>query len=363
MNRLKTKVAVTLLAAGASSAFAEGRERPFFQASRALAMGDAYTAYDVGYEAVYYNPAGVARRNRFQVKYLDLEGTASAGLLNSVQKTFSSVLNIPKFVQNLAGSPGEVQSVGLSFLPQLLIRNFSFGLLARANYDAYIDPDTNDLDLYSFTDLGAYVHVGFSLFGGIVKVGGGMKVLDRAEISKTYAEGTYSGITWSNEFKEGLGWGFDAGVLLTLPTRIQPTLGVSIQDIGNTTFSEGKVIWTSSPASGAPTTIRQRVNAGVGFNAKLDRGIKVGMAFDLKDILASDSDYVSRAHAGIELSFNDILYLRAGVNQGRYWTGGIGLHAGQNGLELATYGERVEFGSTGSQRTDRKWMGRYVLGF
>ena len=33
----------------------------------------AYTAVDAGYEAVYYNPAGVAKRNKPELKLFDLD--------------------------------------------------------------------------------------------------------------------------------------------------------------------------------------------------------------------------------------------------------------------------------------------------
>ena len=54
-----------------ANAHAVERHRSFYSASRALAMGDAFTAYGQGFESVYYNPAGVARRSTPKLKYFD----------------------------------------------------------------------------------------------------------------------------------------------------------------------------------------------------------------------------------------------------------------------------------------------------
>jgi hypothetical protein len=220
------------------------------------------------------------------------------------------------------------------------------------------------MDFYATTDLAAYLHFGVSLFGGIVKLGAGAKVLDRAEVNRTYTQAEYSGgaLSFQNQWQEGLGYGYDAGALLTFPSRLQPSLGISVQEIGNTTLTEQHNVFSGSMAkSGAPPELRQRVNVGLGITSKPGKGIKTGFAVEVKDILRS-GDYVERIHGGLEMGINNILYLRGGVNQGRYWTAGLGLHAGGIGLEVATYGENLKIGM-GSRRDDRKWVGRYVIAF
>lgn len=340
------------------------RERPFFQASRALGMGDAYTAYDVGYESVYYNPAGVARRNKAQAKYIDLEGTVSQGVFSVVKGTFSNLTSLGKFTQNLYANQGKVQSLGIALLPQFLIRNFSVGLVLRSYNEAYIDPTTANMDFFAATDAAVYVHTGVALFGGILKLGAGAKALNRAEINRTYTQAEYSstGVSFSSQWKEGTGYGFDAGALLTYPSDLQPTLGVAVQDIGATDLLERRLIWTGAAGTpGAPPSLPQKVNVGLSISSKFSRGKKAVLALELKNVLKAGTNYTERIHAGMELELNRILFLRAGLNEGRYWTGGLGLHAGGVGLELTTYGENVSH--DGGTRDDRKWIGRYVLAF
>lgn len=346
---------------------ADARDRTFFQASRALAMGDAYTAYDLGYEAVYYNPAGVARKSKAQLKYFDLEGVASTGVFTTFKNSFTTFQNLSKIASNVKGEPGKVQAMGMNFLPQFLIRNFSVGLLARGFYEAYTDTGTGDMHLYTFTDLALYTHFGTAMFGGILKLGVGLKAINRAEVNKTYpaAEVAAGGLKYASEWQEGTGYGYDLGMLLAIPTSMQPTIGIALQDVGNTRLLERRLIWTSGGTPGTPPDLKQRLNVGLSFNNKHDKGIKSGISFEMKDVLAksSDKDYTSRLHAGLEVVFNNILYLRGGLNQGRYWTAGIGLSAAGAGLELATYGENVAIGSGSTTVSDRKWVGRYVMGF
>ncbi|MBS1983480.1 MAG: hypothetical protein JST16_04850 [Bdellovibrionales bacterium] len=343
------------------------RERPFFRASRALAMGDAYTAYDVGYEAVYYNPAGVARRNKPEFKYIDLEAEASQGALSTIKDSLTSFRNLSKIVTNLYQNPGNVQAVGFSLTPQFLIRNFSIGFIARGYNEAYTPLADADVDFYAYSDLGAYAQFGFALFGGIIRIGAGMKAIDRAEINRTYtaAELASSTPSLSSQWTEGTGIGGDVGALITLPTSLQPTLGIAVQDLGNTRLNEKRFVWTSPSAStpGRPLDLRQRVNVGLAMSVKHARGVRTGLSAEMKDIANKNTkDYLGRFHAGMEVDFNKVLYLRGGVNQGRYWTAGLGLHAGGMGLEVASYGDNVAF-SEGERRDARFWVGRYVLEF
>src|SRR5690606_19948385 len=127
------------------------------QSSRALAMGDAFTAYNVGFEAVYYNPAGIARRNRTQFKYIDLELGGSQAMYSFLKKTFSSIGSLGKIAENVAANPDKVQAMYLAFTPQFITRNFSLGLIARTYSEANVDSATADLDYYGYSDMALYM--------------------------------------------------------------------------------------------------------------------------------------------------------------------------------------------------------------
>lgn len=339
--------------------------RPFYQASRALAMGDAYTAVGTDFEAVYYNPAGIAKRNRPKLKILDLETTVSQGFVSLFDGSLTKFLNMGEVLSDVADNPGKPYTLGVAVLPQFLIRNFSFGVLIRAQTEATYDANTTNTSMYSFADLGGYIHYGVALGGGVVKLGVGGKILNRAELERDYtaAQISAASLQFQNQWQEGLGLGWDAGVLLTLPVTSLPTLGVSVQDIGNTRFADKRIFFTSDAApAGAPQTLEQKINTGYSMVFKHGRGSRSVVAFDLKDVSHMGTSYLDHFHAGWEFNYADRFYLRAGVNQGRYWTAGFGLSLGGLGLEFGSHGENIA--PRGAARVaDRKYVGRYVLAF
>lgn len=342
------------------------RQRNFFSASRALAMGDAYTAYNVGYESIYYNPAGVAMRSEPKFKLFDLEATGSQALVLIFKDTFSNLLNFPGLTQSMAAHPDKPIVVGLSLLPQFIVKNFSVGLLLRGQSESTISSTTHDMDMYAFADIGGYIHYGAALFGGILKIGAGVKLLDRSEVDKVYTQAQYAGgLQFPNQWNEGTAVGFDVGALVTLPTQFLPTFGLAVQDVGGTKFRANKVFLASASAPNqAPSTMSQKVNFGYAMKVRHGHEIASGFSFEMKDILApvSTKSYLDRFHAGWELNVKNSFYLRGGVNQGYYWTAGVGIGVGDVRLELASYGENIS-SVAGTRVSDRKWVGRYVAQF
>jgi hypothetical protein len=205
-----------------------------------------------------------------------------------------------------------------------------------------------------------------SLAGGLIKAGIGMKVLDRAELNDTYtsAELSSGSVEFSNQWAEGVGYGIDVGMLFTIPVAGVPTIGLAVLDVGHTDFTEKRFLFTgSNGANGRPDAIRQRVNVGISGVAKHARSVRSVVSIEEKDILKI-TDFntgLDRFHAGWELDFDRFIKIRAGVNQGRYWTAGLSLEIEKVALEFATYGENIS--QSGGRMDDRKWVGRYIVTF
>lgn len=337
------------------------RNRPFYQATRPLMMGDAFTAYNNGFEAIYYNSAGVARKGKAQTKLFDVELVGSQALFSMLP----ALGQLQGLTTIIANNPGVVNSVGLGYYPQFMVKNFSIGGIVRTYTEAFVNSDTGDMDLYAFSDVALSTHWGASFLGGIVKLGVGAKAIDRAEMNRTVAasEIAAGGLSFAQEWKEGVGYGFDAGLLVTLPFSTLPAFGISVQDIGDTTLLDRRFIFTGAAGTpGSPLPIEQRINAGFAINVKHAPGIKSGIAIDIKDLERVSQDYLERIHAGWEIGFKNQVFVRFGVNQGVYWTAGVGLNLAGVILEGGTYGENLLWG-TGSRRDDRKFVGRYALSF
>lgn len=323
-------------------------------------MGDAYTAVGTDFEAVYYNPAGIARRTKPRLKFIDLEGNISKGFVSLFDGSLTKFLSIQKILEDTQKNAGSPYGIGLAVLPQFLVRNFSLGVILRFQNDATYNSSTELTNLYSAADLGAYMHYGIALGGGVFKLGVGGKILNRAELDRNYtnAEIAGGGLSFADQWKEGLGLGYDVGALLTLPVASLPTFGLTVMDVGGTMFQDKRVIFASDAApEGAPETLGQKINAGYSMILKQGRGIRTVLALDYKDVLGAKT-----IHGGFEFNYANMLYLRGGVNQSRYWTAGLGVHLGGMGLEFGTYGENLA--SAGAARiNDRKYTGRLLFLF
>lgn len=346
--------------------FAVERHRPFFSAARALAMGDAFTAYGQGFESVYYNPAGVARKGAASFKYIDFEIAGSYSVYSYIQDNLMTFYHLSQLANNLAARPDVVHSMSFSYAPQILTKNFSFGLLFKSYQEGLVDSSALNFDYFGTTDLALFLHYGVSFMGGVLKLGVGAKALDRAELNRIYTPAEYAsgGLSFTTQWQEGIGYGLDAGVLLTAPVSGLPAFGIAVEDAGDTKLLDRRVLWTGSKGvPGAPPSLKQRVNTGVGFTVKHAAGVKSNIDFDFKDVLhASTGSKLERFHAGWEFEYERFLTLRAGVNQGVYWTAGLGLRLAGFSLELATWGENL-YVYTGLTRAVRMYAGRYVLSF
>lgn len=339
--------------------------RPFYQAGRALSMGDAYTAVGTGYEAVYYNPAGLAKRNRPKLKIVDIETTVSQGFISLFDGGILKFMNMANILNSVQENPGTPFGIGFALLPQFLVRNFSLGVLFRVQTEATVNAVSGDTNMYSFADLGSYLHYSVAFGGGIVKLGVGGKILNRAELDRTYTadEVAGGGFEFNSQWQEGLGIGWDVGALVTLPVQSLPTFGITVHDLGGTNFADRRLIFTGDTApAGAPPALSQKINLGYSMIFKHQRDMRSVLAIDVKNVTQLSGGFQDHFHAGWEFSSNDSFYLRAGLNQGRYWTAGLGLDLESLGLEFGTYGENLA--PKGATRiSDRKYVARYVLSF
>ena len=72
-------------------------------------------------------------------------------------------------------------------------------------------------------------------------------------------------------------------------------------------------------------------------------------------------DVWSSFHAGVEFNFNDVFFIRGGVNE-HYWTAEVGIrNRSQSTFNLASYGE--EIGTAPQQIEDRRYVVQYGYRF
>lgn len=342
------------------SALALDEQFELYRAPQATAMGDAFTADASGYASNYYNPAGLASvtKKTKEVTLVDFEGTLG---FNEIQLGAKEGITygIYRLFGPMKKNPGSYTYFNFSSVPAFSVRGFSFSLIGAYEY-AGLSDGTN-LDIQAREDVGATVGFARHFAGNVLKLGIAAKGIVRNQIKGVYSHAMLAAMnddSFPTLFKEGLGIGADLGMIITIPSRWLPTLGVAWKDIFGTHFSKTNLL--NKQASGTPDAIQQTVNAAVSLHPYFSRTFKGTIALEWKHVENSAMQWRKHLHFGIQLEDERSLYFWFGLNQ-LYPTGGIGLRVKGGNLEAGTYAEDVGVGP--QNKEDRRLMFRYTIGF
>jgi hypothetical protein len=261
---------------------------------RALGMGSAYTAVANDVTAGYWNPAGLARIKFPEIILMHDQRYADAVSFNygagamSLSKTETVGLSL--IVLNVSGIPNTLNA------------------LIDYNHNGIFDSgdrlDYSKITFFSATDIaliGSYakrVSDNFS-YGANVK-------FIRRSIGSTY----------------GTGIGFDLGALYT-PFR-NLNLGANLQNATTTV-----VAWTTGTTEVSTPTLATGASytlpiGPVGVTPALD------LLFNADNLGASSTVHLgplsADVRAGAELSYKNVIAIRAGYNEVKQFTVGAGIH-------------------------------------
>ncbi len=261
---------------------------------RALGMGSAYTAVANDVTAGYWNPAGLARIKFPEIMLMHDQRYADAVSFNygagaiSLSKTETVGLSV--IVLNVSGIPNTLNA------------------LIDYNHDGIFDAgdrlDYSKITFFSATDvarIGSYaksVSDNFS-YGANVK-------FIRRSIGSTY----------------GTGIGFDVGALYT-PFR-NFNLGANLQNATTTV-----VAWTTGTTEVSTPTLA----TGACYNLPIgpvEMTPALDLLFNANNLGASSTVHVgplsADVRAGAEVSYKNVIAIRAGYNEVKQFTVGAGIH-------------------------------------
>ena len=258
-----------------------------FVGVRPAAMGNAFTAVADDANALYYNPAGLARLETWNLDLISL----IVGVNNATAFNSASVAELAQAGKSTGGSSdpsqiiddlrpvlnelsGENHYARIGLNPSFVMRRFGIGLYAGTELE--LVPHANALptalDVSVLTDGQARIGYAHHFFGQKLAVGatlngylraeatlddfGIFEVADAAGDSKALQEQI------TKNFHSGWGVGTDLGILFTPVELWKPTFGLVVKDIGDTNFRYYRVIKNSEYAA-PPSPVRQTVNTGV----------------------------------------------------------------------------------------------------
>ncbi|NBY19152.1 hypothetical protein EBQ74_02640 [bacterium] len=356
---LKVYALTLLLSPFVQSAFSLNELVDIYPSPQGLGMGNALTADATGYQAIFYNPAGVANqpKRKWEVNLLDLQGGLA---LNSVSHVWTNQSFGPdRMWGELKHHPGNYQFLNAASLPSVTVRGLSISLIGSYRFAALSDGSTIDTDLSK--DVGVAFAVGRSFGGNILKLGLTTKALIRNQMKGQFSHDTLAGLndsSFPSLFKEGWAVGFDLGMLVTLPEKFLPTLGIVWKDAFDTHFKSSNIL--NSQATGKPDPINQSVNAALSIHPIFSPRLKSTIALEYKHLELPHLQFRKHLHVGFQLEHIKEVYFWAGLYQ-LYPTAGFGYRVKGGNLELVTYA--VDVGDGNENQENRRFSFRYTISF
>lgn len=369
---------LTLLMGSANIAQADELKWTHF-GLRPLAMGNAFVAVADDYNALFYNPAGLARLKEWDGELLN----PSIEMSENTMKAISEVSEL------LSGAAGDTDAV-LDFLdrntgtthhfafgltPHLIFRNFGFGIgFEVASTMAVHREISTDLEFgprvimpfsFAMNFLQDRLSLGYSL--KFVAKGGVDREFSIQDISafskssnKDTSSTTGSSTTTDDEAPKledyvegGTGIGSDFGLLFTPIKTMSPTLGISITDIGGTPYEKYDV---GGEALGAPKARLPSVNTGVSLIPWEKNNMFLRTSVDAHAINQPEH-YSKKFNLGVEWGYGKIIKVQSGLHQGEF-SGGFEFDVFLFSCRFITYTEQL---GTIAGQDDKLRDRRYAL--
>jgi hypothetical protein len=301
---------------------------------RPLAMGNAYVAVADDYNALFYNPAGLARLKEWDGELFNPYGQISTSTI----KAFSDLSELvagasgdtSSVLDFLEKNTGKTHHVSFGITPHLVFPGVGFGAGLDLGATIIVHREiSTDLDFGP--ELIAPVSYAQSFLEDRLSIGGSVKLVARGGVDRNFSiqdisvfsansKNTDSGET-GPQLKDyvdgGYGFGFDAGLLFTPIKTMSPTLGISVTDIGGTSFKKTDI---GSSALDIPDLRLPTVNTGVSILPWEANGMFLRASMDVHGINLP-FHYSKKFNLGLEWGYGSIIKVQTGLHQGELSAG------------------------------------------
>ncbi len=357
---------LTLVLLSGSGANAQlGEKFDFYSGIRTLGMGDTGIAVVNDETALLINPAGLGKLRDFYGTILDpeLELSYSSGGFYG-----TNPLTAPTTVEGVRGAlatkPETYYYAKMQLFPSFVARNFGIGIHAKQYLAAKLNDD-GTISAEQVDDMALVMGYNLRFFDGRVKLGMAGKVISRQQVSEVALDPALdlsnSELALTGQYREGLGLGVDAGLLLTAAWKYLPTLAVVARDLGGTRFDLQSGV--RGPATDVrPLELKQDVDVALAMFPIHTNTVRSAWTVEYRNLLTNQDETNKNKfiHAGFEVNLADRFFLRAGYNQG-YWTAGAESATENFQIQVATYGEEVGVGE--NTKEDRRYIGKVTFRF
>lgn len=315
---------------------------------RALGMGNAYTAIVNNSDALFYNPAGYAKMGGFNWTIIDPAiGVNNIDSYQDYLDIAEDSSDVTSIMNELYGEQATVYTGAKSLFS---IGGFAFGAYGVTDGNFLVNnPVFPNIDASYRLDFGFVAGFGLDLVDNILSFGVQARRVSRQGGTVPIGVSTIATLNSENiqnEFnRSGVGYGFDTGLILTMPGSLKPTLSFTWRDMGDTSFEPS----SDSVLAPNPTKQEQIIGLGLIYESTL---MDVKPTIDYRFLNDSTQQIGKKVNLGVEVSW-PLLDVRAGFHQG-YYTLGTSFDLWIFRLDAATYG--VELGEYPGQLEDRRYM-------
>lgn len=317
---------------------------------RCAAMGGTCISHVKGAQALFLNPAALARVEGFDFIIAQLQ----MGVSKDAETVATQIVNQKKDklsltdVNSLYGKNVQAEVTARSGLvmPYFGVGAYSHNyLLESFGNPTYPTFNVDYISDYGYIVAGA-IPVGpltsFGIAGRGAKRWGGSKEINVLSLINSNNQDLVD-----QQFPDhGTGTALDLSFITTLPTDLKPTFSVVWQDVGTTRYN--KYAGNDDPPSQKDNLI---------FGVSLENDFLLGHwthAFEYKFIRTDNESLGKKLHLGTEVSYG-LIDLRAGLNQG-YLTYGAAIDLWILEIEATVFS--TELGSyAGQTRSDRYQVG------
>jgi hypothetical protein len=357
------KVAVgslsVMIAPIAEPILAEDAQR-IYRSSHYLGRGDTGLAVADDHEAIFYNPAGLAQGQGIFSRAVLLSPSLefSNDARNMITELQDEDADIPSILRKRVGKN---QHFGLYNSTALVFRRAALAVFNGQTTDilVYKSPESGGLEAVKaklVTSNGFAFGLAQDFLNKSLFVGANVKHMHRGEakLEASVLDADSVGDLDSSELlKIGTGTSVDLGFIYKFTGKLQPSIAVTVQNIGGTKFKR------MSDEAGNPTSLKQLFNLGVAVQPQ-SKLSKFKLLAELWDVTSQlNKSTIKKIHLGADLSVRDMIGFTAGLSEG--WSSGgfyvdLRLVRFDAGMYIQEMAERA------GVRPDRRMFFRLSLG-
>lgn len=334
---------------------------------RPLAMGNSFVAVADDYNALFYNPAGLARLKSWDFEVFNPRFGVSSSTLNTFKdfsKLFSSKSStVDATIDAFETLTGNAQWAHFGLTPHFIYPGWGLGIgldfggsmVVHRTISADVDAGFSAIVPLAFATnmLEDRLSLGMSLKGVFRQ--GVEREFSLADITAFSNNSTdSSGKKLKDYVIGGQGFGVDLGLLFTPTPEGEPTLGLSVTDLGGTSLKASKA---NGVELGKPAPRDPSLNAGISYKPIKTENYYVLTTVDAH-ALNQPIHFSKKLNFGTEWGFGDIIKLQAGLHQGGF-SGGVEIDAWLVALRFATYAEQL--GSVAGENEDRRYVAQLKM--